>query len=199
MRLQFFAPGVQNAATYLLEGAVGRQMDLEKEHVLGEKLLSDLNAFILNIGLFLEMVRFKWSQGAIDMKQNLWSRMKSGPTGRGKKREAGRVIDVDLILCKWCYEMFSLHISFNLMEIRVLKWTSRLWNICMLFDSILGVQFFPTLFGIPATRLLHGQNWSHGSTYTSPRNDIFGGASIGFWTTWERGFAFGLIISVSLF
>ena len=45
--------------TNLLEGAGGRQMDLEKQQVLGEKLLSDLNAFILNIALFLEMVRFK--------------------------------------------------------------------------------------------------------------------------------------------
>ena len=60
MHLQYVltqGPGMQ--LTNLLEGAGGRQMDLEKQQVLGEKLLSDLNAFILNIALFLEMVRFK--------------------------------------------------------------------------------------------------------------------------------------------
>ena len=49
--------------SHILEGAVGRQMDLEKEQVLGEKLLSDFVAFILHIGLFLEMVRFKLKPG----------------------------------------------------------------------------------------------------------------------------------------
>ena len=38
--------------SHILEGAVGRQMDLEKEQVLGEKLVSDFVAFILHIGLF---------------------------------------------------------------------------------------------------------------------------------------------------